>query len=70
MNEVVYPATGTFDDWAYAAGKFPQFITQCRNIGFVPYPEKMANGLLFLIELGPFQNDLFGSEEAVSKKNF
>jgi hypothetical protein len=23
MDEVIYPAQGTFDDWAYAAGKFP-----------------------------------------------
>lgn len=23
MTEVIYPANGTFDDWAYAVGKFP-----------------------------------------------
>jgi len=23
MDEVIYPASGSFDDWAYAAGKFP-----------------------------------------------
>lgn len=23
MDEVVYAAQGTFDDWAYAVGKFP-----------------------------------------------
>jgi hypothetical protein len=31
MNEVIYPARGTFDDWAYAAGKFPALITKCKT---------------------------------------
>jgi hypothetical protein len=29
MYEVIYPATGTFDDWAYAAGKVTGIITKC-----------------------------------------
>lgn len=38
MNEVVYPASGTFDDWAYAAGKFPTIINPCTNYKYEPYP--------------------------------
>jgi hypothetical protein len=53
MDEVVYPATGTFDDWAYAAGKFPSIITTCNRYHYAPYPNGMANGLVFLLELGP-----------------
>ena len=29
MNEAIYPATGTLDDWAYAVGKYPEIITKC-----------------------------------------
>jgi predicted deacylase len=38
MDEVVYPASGTFDDWAYAVGKFPQIITKCNGYSYEPYP--------------------------------
>lgn len=31
MNEVIYPAIGTFDDWAYAAGKLSGVITKCEG---------------------------------------
>ena len=31
MDEVIYPATGTFDDWAYAAGKYNDVITKCEK---------------------------------------
>jgi hypothetical protein len=34
MDEVVYAATGTFDDWAYAAGKFPTIITSCNGFKY------------------------------------
>jgi len=34
MDEVIYPATGTLDDWAYAATKYPSLITTCKNQPF------------------------------------
>ena len=65
MDEVIYSARGTFDDWAYAVGKHPDIITTCRNYQVEPYPTGMSNALVFIIELGP-QNTLWlGSDEAV-----
>jgi hypothetical protein len=49
MTEVIYPVSGTFDDWAYAASKFPQLITNCLNYQYKPYPVNMTNGLVFLM---------------------
>lgn len=61
MTQVIYPAPGTFDDWAYAASKNPSLITKCEKYKFLPYPSQMTNGLVFLFELGPHQNQLLGS---------
>lgn len=52
MDEVIYPARGTFDDWAYAASKFPSMVTACKNYQYPAYPSEMTNGLVFIIELG------------------
>ena len=49
MNEVVYPAQGSFDDWAYAVTKFPEIITKCGSKLYNPYPLNMSNALFFLI---------------------
>jgi len=35
-------------------------MTNCTNFIYKTYPEKMANGLVFLIEMGPFNSDMFG----------
>jgi hypothetical protein len=61
MTEAIYPARGTLDDWAYAVGKYPEIITSCRNHVYRPYPKGMANGLVFLIEMGPHNTRLLGS---------
>lgn len=34
MDEVIYAATGTFDDWAFAASRYPSIITKCQNHKF------------------------------------
>ncbi len=65
MDEVIYPATGTFDDWAYAAGKYNEVITECQKFQYKEYSKDMANGLVFLIEMGPFQTDYYGSIDGV-----
>jgi len=49
MSETIYSARGTLDDWAYAAGKYPEVITSCANYQYRPYPKNMANGLVFLV---------------------
>lgn len=54
MDEVVYPVIGTFDDWAYAASKYPEIMTKCtNNMPKLAYPEGMTNGLVYLLEIGP-----------------
>ena len=68
MNEVVYPATGTLDDWAYAAGRFPSIITKCDKNNPAPYPKGMAQGLVFLIEMGPHNAAQYGSQVAFDLK--
>jgi hypothetical protein len=49
MDEVIYPANGTFDDWAYAASKYPDVITKCLDYEYKQYPPGMTNGLVFII---------------------
>jgi len=61
MSETIYSARGTLDDWAYAAGKYPEVITSCVNYQYRPYPKNMANGLVFLVEMGPHNTKLLGS---------
>lgn len=70
MDEVVYPATGTFDDWAYAAGKFPSVISTCYGYQYAPYPNGMANGLVFLLELGPKNVKQLGGEVGIDLSPF
>lgn len=65
MSEVIYPASGTLDDWAYAVGKYPSIINTCNNFEYKPYPEGMGSDIVFLLELGPQQTTLFGSESAI-----
>mgnify|MGYP006898483904 CR=1 FL=1 len=54
MNEIIYPAEGTFDDWAYAAS-WDTFnsIKQCNKFKFPEYPLQMHQGLVFILESGP-----------------
>lgn len=65
MNEVIYPASGSLDDWAYAVGRYPSIITACDNYQYQPYPQGMASDIVFLLELGPQQTALLGSQEAL-----
>lgn len=39
MDEVVYPAEGTFDDWAYAASWAESVPPKCHNYTYSPYPK-------------------------------
>lgn len=34
MDEVIYAARGSFDDWAYAIGRYPEIVTKCKNEHF------------------------------------
>ena len=61
MDEVIYAAKGSFDDWAYAVGRYPSVVTHCQKQSFEPYPKGMASGLIFLLELGPQNSKLLGS---------
>jgi hypothetical protein len=48
MNEVVYPATGTLDDWAYAGNWDQSVPAKCDNYVYDSYPANMHHGLVFL----------------------
>lgn len=70
MDEVVYAAKGSFDDWAYSIGRYPDVITKsCLGHQFEPYPSGSASDLVFLLELGPHQSTAFGSEAALLNNN-
>lgn len=52
MSEVIYPAVGTLDDWAYSGSWSQSTPPQCKNFSYTPYPKEMHSGLVFLFELG------------------
>lgn len=54
MNDIVYSAEGSFEDWAYAASwdKSNNAAT-CETYKFQKYPEDMHQGLIFLFESAP-----------------
>ena len=43
MDEVIYAAKGSLDDWAYAVGRHPEVITSCVAAKIEPYPADMAS---------------------------
>ena len=52
MNQVIYPAQGTLDDWAYAGSWDSSVPKTCTHYSYEAYPKNMHNGLVFLLELG------------------
>ena len=53
MNEVIYPAEGSFEDWAYAASWDTLNPTsQCPSFKFPPYELNTHQGLVYIFESG------------------
>lgn len=54
MNQIIYPAEGTFDDWAYAGSwDTVNTIKECTRFKFPEYPHDMHRGLVFILESAP-----------------
>jgi len=53
MNEIIYPVSGSFEDWAYAASWSPGMLQKCKTFDYAPYPKDMHNGLVYIFEAAP-----------------